>query len=86
MSRTEDTPRKRGISVVNWMGTLVLAAIPGVNIIALILFVVLGKSRSKRTFAAASLLLMAIFAVLFVAAFVVFGDRLAELAHRLVEE
>lgn len=86
MSHTDDTPRKRGVSVFNWMGTLILATIPGVNIIALILFAALGKSRSKRTFAGAALILIAICAVLFVAAFMIFGDQLTELAHRLVAE
>ena len=86
MSHTDDTPRKRGVSVLNWMGTLILAAIPGVNIIALILFATLGKSRSKRTFAGAALILMAICAVLFVAAFMIFGDQLTEFAHKLAAE
>lgn len=86
MGRTDDTPRRRGVSVLNWMGTLILTSIPGVNIIALILFAALSKSRSKRTFAGAALILMAICAVLFAAAFVVFGDWLTEFAHRLVAE
>ena len=86
MSRTDDTPRRRGISVLNWMGTLILTSIPGVNIIALILFAALSKSRSKRTFAGAALILMAICAILAIAAFMVFGDWLTEFAHGLVGE
>lgn len=86
MSRTDDTPKRRGVSVLNWMGTLILTSIPGVNIIALILFAALSKSRSKRTFAGAALILMAICAILSVAAFLVFGDWLTEFAHGLVGE
>jgi sterol desaturase/sphingolipid hydroxylase (fatty acid hydroxylase superfamily) len=86
MSRTDEAPKKRGISIVNWMGTLFLAAIPGVNIAVLILFAAFGKSSSKRTFAGAALILMAIFAVLAAAAFVIFGDQLTEFAHRLAAE
>ena len=86
MSRTDDTPKRRGVSVLNWMGTLILTSIPGVNIIALILFAALSKSRSKRTFAGAALILMAICAILSVAAFLVFGGWLTEFAHGLVGE
>ena len=86
MSRTEDTPRRRGTSLFNWMGTLVLAAIPGVNLVALILFAIFGRSRAKRTFAAAGLILMGICAVLLVAAFLLFGAELVELAGRLAAE
>ncbi len=83
MSRTDDMPRKRGISVLNWIGTLILTGIPGVNIIALVLFATLGKSRSKRTFAGAMLILMAIGVVLSSAAFLIFGDQLTDFAQKL---
>jgi len=86
MSRSNDAPRRRSVSVLNWMGTLILTSIPGVNVIALILFAALSKSRSKRTFAGAALILMAIFAVLFAVAFMVFGDWLTELAGKLAAE
>ncbi len=86
MSRMDDTPKRRGVSVLNWMGTLILSVIPGINIVALILFATLGRTRSKRTFAGAALILLALCAILFVAAFLFFGDWLTELAHRLVVE
>ena len=87
MSRTDDIPaRKRGISVLNWMGTLILAAIPGVNILSFVLFLILGRSRSKRTFAAASLILMGVFAILTVAAFMLFGAQLTDFANWLAEQ
>ena len=86
MSRMDDMPKRRGVSLLNWMGTLILSVIPGVNIIALILFAALGKTRSKRTFAGAALILLALCAILFAAAFLFFGDWLTEFAHKLAAE
>ncbi|MGI6238748.1 MAG: hypothetical protein ACOYI5_03870 [Christensenellales bacterium] len=86
MNRSEDAPvRKRGISLINWMGTLILTAIPGVNILALILMMVFAKSRAKRTFAGAALILMAIGVILTFAAFLIFGAQLVEFARTLVD-
>ena len=62
MGRAVKNKGKR-ISIWNWMGTLFLCCIPGVNLIALILFIVFGKTASKRGFATAALLLMLLFAV-----------------------
>ena len=56
MSQKETKPRKKGISLVNWLGTLLLSALPGINVIAWVLFCIFGKNRSKRTFAAAALI------------------------------
>ena len=69
MSQKETKPRKKGISLVNWLGTLLLSALPGINVIAWVLFCIFGKNRSKRTFAAAALILTGAFAVLFCLAF-----------------
>lgn len=71
------------ISVLNWMGTLLLCAIPGVNIIAMILFIILAKTQAKRSFAIAGLILIVIFAALICAAFLVFPNELAELANQM---
>lgn len=84
MTRSEENPAKRrGVTVLNWMGTLILTSIPGVNIIALILMMFLCKSRAKRTFAAAALILMAIALLLCAAAFLIFGTQLREFAATL---
>jgi amino acid transporter len=86
MSRKDDMPqKKKGISILNWMGTLVLCAIPGVNILALALMAGLAKSRSKRTFAGAALILIGIIVVLFVAAFLIFGDELVAFSQKLIQ-
>ena len=82
MKRAGKNKGKR-ISVWNWMGTLLLCCIPGVNLIALILFIVFGKTASKRGFAIASLLLMLLFALLICAAFLIFPEQLTQLAETL---
>ena len=82
MARKEKSKEKR-ISVWNWMGTLVLSAIPGVNILAWILFIIFARTRSKRNFAIACIVLMLLFGVLVCAAFLVFPLELAQLADNL---
>lgn len=82
MARTEKSKSKK-VSVWNWMGTLILCSIPGVNIIALILFIILAKAPAKRNFAIAALILMALAFVLVLAAFLVLPDELARLADQL---
>ncbi|MBQ3575766.1 MAG: hypothetical protein IJA26_08840 [Clostridia bacterium] len=82
MARKEKSKQRR-ISVWNWMGTLALSAIPGVNIIAWILFIIFAKTQSKRNFAIACIVLMLILAVLVCAAFVLFPQQLTQLAADL---
>ncbi len=72
-------------SVLNWMGTLILYAIPGVNLIFLILTIIFAKSSSKRNFAIAGLVLMALCLALTCAAFVAFPNQLTQLAQSLRE-
>lgn len=83
MSRTEDKPRRKPISILNWMLTLFVSAIPGVNIIGFVVMAIFAQNRSKRTFAGAALILTGIFAVLFVIAFLIFGDQIVEFARKL---
>ena len=72
-------------SVLNWMGTLILYAIPGVNLIFLILSIIFAKTSAKRNFAIAGLLLMVLGTVLTFAAFAVFPDYFTQLGLRLRE-
>lgn len=83
MARAESKSKNKKVSVWNWMGTLILCAIPGVNLIALILFIIFAKAQSKRSFAIAKLVLELICAALIVAAFLIFPDQLAQLAADL---
>lgn len=83
MARAEKKSRLKKISVWNWMGTIILCSIPGVNIIALILMIILAKSQAKRSFAVAMLVLMLLAFVLLCVAFGVFGYELSEFAAQL---
>ena len=74
---------KKGPSVLNWMGTLILCGIPGVNLIFLILSAIFGKSSAKRSFAVAGILLMLLSLVLTCAAFAIFPDFFTRLAESI---
>ena len=70
-------------SILNWMGTLILYGIPGVNLIFLILTIIFAKTGAKRNFAIAALLLMVLFVLLVCAAFVAFPDYFTRMAQSL---
>jgi len=82
MARAEKNKSKR-ISVLNWMGTLLVCSIPGLNLIALILIIILAKSPSKRSFAVAGLLWIVLLAILVCAAFLLFPTEISEFAAHL---
>ena len=83
MARAENKSKYKKVSVWNWLGTLILCSIPGVRLIALILFIIFAKAQSKRSFAIAMLLLDLIMVALVVAAFLIFPDQLAQFAADL---
>ena len=70
-------------SILNWMGTLILYAIPGVNLIFLILTAIFAKSSSKRSFAIAGILLILLGAILVFAAFAIFPDFFTRLTDAM---
>ena len=72
-------------SVLNWMGTLILYSIPGVNLIFLILSIIFAKTSAKRHFAIAGLLLMILCAILICAAFAMLPDYFTQLGQSLRE-
>ena len=72
-------------SVLNWMGTLLLYAIPGVNLIFLILSAIFARSSAKRNFAIAGILLMVLCAIIIFAAFAIFPDFFTQLGQSLRE-
>ena len=74
---------KRQPSVLNWMGSLILYSIPGINLIFLILSAIFAKSTSKRSFAIAGILLMVLSAILVFVAFMVFPDFFTKLTEAL---
>ncbi|MBQ8088906.1 MAG: hypothetical protein IJ234_10895 [Clostridia bacterium] len=75
--------KRTRVSVLNWMGTLLLCAIPGVNIIALICFIIFGKAPSKRSFAWAMLLWCIILIAGYVAAALLLPQQMAQLTDWL---
>ena len=83
MARSEKTTKYRKVSVWNWLGTLILLSIPGINIITLILTIILAKAQAKRSFAIAMLLLMILGAALICAAFLIFPQQLSQFAADL---
>ena len=74
---------KKQPSVLNWMGSLILYAIPGVNLIFLILSAIFAKSTGKRSFAIAGILLIVVFAVLIFAAFAIFPEFFTRLTESM---
>ena len=65
------------------MGTLILSAIPGVNIIAMILFIIFDKAQAKRSYAVAMLILLLLGLALTCAGFILFAEQLAVFADWL---
>ena len=77
---TKKTPR---ISVLNWMGTLFLCAIPGVNLLYLLLTIIFAKTPSKKNFAWALLLWTVLLCAAASALLLIFPEQSAELANWL---
>lgn len=84
MSTAKKTKGK--ISILNWMGTLFLTSIPGVNLIALICFLIFAKSSSKKTYAAAALIWILILMIALVVLAVVFAPQLPVLAEAIRDQ
>lgn len=74
---------KNSPSVLNWMGTLILYSIPGLNVLFIILTAIFAKSTAKRRFAIAAILLMLLGVVLVIAAFVAFPEFFREVAQAM---
>jgi len=72
-------------SVFNWMITLILYSIPGLNVLFLILSAIFAKSTAKRRFAIAAILLMLLGVALVIAAFVAFPELFRAVAEMLRE-
>ncbi len=68
--------KKREISVINWLGTLILSSIPVVNLIMFIVWTVTSKRASKRNFAIAGLILILLALVLCVVGIAFFAPQI----------
>ena len=58
------------------IGTLLLAAIPVVNLITMIVLIIKARTRTRRNFAIAALALEIFFLLLFAAGLVFFGEEI----------
>ena len=74
---TREFGRRSVVSVMNWIGTLIVLAIPGVNIIMLFVWAITCKRASKRNFCIAVLVLSLIFIALSLALIAVYGSFIA---------
>ncbi len=66
----------KSVSVWNWIGTLLLAAIPVVNLITMIVLIIKARTRTRRNFAIAALALEIFCLLLFAAGLVFFGEEI----------
>ena len=80
---SEQRARRGEVSVLGWIGTLILSAIPVVNIVLWIVWTITGKRTAKRNFSIAMLILTAVSALLIVLACAFFGEQIANFCKEL---
>ena len=80
--KTADKTYKK-VSVMGWVGTLILSSIPVLNVIMWLIWVFSAKRPSRRTFAGACLLLTLLCAALIVAAITLYGREILEWARQI---
>lgn len=77
MSRAADRiAREQQISVFNWMLTLLISMIPGVNLIVWLAWQFMPVKKVRKRFALAALLLTVILVIAFFACFMVWGNEI----------
>lgn len=74
------------VSIGGWLGTLILSGIPGVNLIMWIIWAISAQRPSRRSFAAACLILTGIFLVAAVVVISLFGTEILEWARQIDPE
>ena len=86
MSEKKKSRKDKGykrVSVGGWMGTLLLSAIPVVNLILWIIWAFAAKKPSRKTFAIACLVLTLIFAAIVAAGVSLYGKEILEWARQI---
>ena len=76
----------RPVSIGGWIGTLLLSAIPGLNILLWIIWAIFAKRPSRKSFSIAMLILTVVFAALIAAAIIFFGADILDWARSLDPE
>ncbi|MBQ8953513.1 MAG: hypothetical protein IJ048_05315 [Clostridia bacterium] len=74
------------VSVMGWIGTLILSAIPALNLILWIVWAFSAKRPSRRTFSAACLILTLLCAALIAGAVSLWGTEMLEWARQIDPE
>ena len=75
--------KRNRVSVLNWMATILLSFIPGVNLIAALCFIIFGRAASKRSYGVALLMWILLFVVVTVVLLLTMPDRAAQWANQL---
>ena len=76
----------RPVSVGGWIGTLLLSAVPGLNILLWIIWAIFAKRPSRRSFSIAMLILTFAFAALIALALFFHGADILDWARSLDPE
>ena len=79
--KAEKTYKK--VSVMGWIGTLILSAIPVLNLILWLIWAFSAKRPSRRTFAGACLILTLLCAALIATAITLYGQQILEWARQI---
>ena len=87
MSKKEKHAKKnteyKQVSVGGWIVTLLLSAIPGVNLLLWMIWAFAAKRPSRKTFAVAMLILTLIFLSLFLLTACLFGQEILDWARAI---
>lgn len=82
----KNTKDYKPVSVGGWLGTIILSAIPVVNLILWIIWAFAAKRPSRRSFSIAMLILTVVFIALAVGAIALFGAEMLEWARSIDPE
>lgn len=76
----------RPVSVGGWIGTILLSAIPGLNLLLWIIWAFAAKRPSRRSFSIAMLVLTLVFVALVAVAISLYGAEILEWARSIDPE
>lgn len=76
----------RTISFANWLITLVLSVIPGVNIIFFVITLTFARHPAKKSFAVAALVLTLVILIALSMAIILFGEEIARWLTDILEQ
>lgn len=79
-------PRKKSISIIEWIGSIILTMLPVINIVFFVLTLVFSRSRSKRNYAWAWIILIILAIGATITAFVLWGDCISDFLKDWYEE